>query len=235
MVLSAAVRPQADNCPQAAEPTILIVEDESIIAMEIASRLRKLGYQVAAIAQAGPEAIARAEELQPDLVLMDICLKGKMDGVEAAAVIRQRFDIPVIYLTANTDEQTFQRAKVTEPYGYLLKPFEERELHTTIEIALYKAATAQELEEYRQDLEDSLTERDLLIDQLRDALAKVKTLSGLVPICAACKNVRDDKGYWNKIENFIKNHSEAEFTHLVCPPCAKKLYPGINLYPDEDE
>ena len=215
--------------------SILIVEDESIIAMEISSRLQKLGYRVAAITHNGPEAIDKAEKLRPDLVLMDIFLKGKMDGVEAAATIKKRYEIPVIYLTANTDEQTFQRAKVTEPFGYLLKPFEERELHTTIEIALYKAAAERELDHYRHDLEESLEERDLLISQLRDALAKVKTLSGLVPICAACKSVRDDQGYWKNIETFIRNHSEAEFTHLVCPTCAKKLYPGIDLYPDETE
>jgi len=214
---------------------ILIVEDESIIAMEIESRLQKLGYEVVAIAQAGQEAIAKVKELHPELILMDIFLKGEMDGVKATEAIRKEFEIPIVYLTANTDEQTFQRAKVTEPFGYLLKPFEERELHTTIEIALYKAAAEQELSKYRQDLEESLSERDALIEQLKDALAKVKTLSGLVPICAACKSVRDDKGYWEQIENFIRNHSEAEFTHLVCPKCAKKLYPGIDLYPDEKE
>lgn len=214
---------------------ILIVEDESIIAMEIESRLQKLGYRVVAIAQNGLDAIARAEEFQPDLILMDIFLKGPMDGVEATEQIKKNYEIPVIYLTANTDEQTFQRAKVTEPFGYLLKPFEERDLHTTIEIAIYKAATERKLNKYRQDLEESLEERNSLIEKLQDALSKVKTLSGLVPICAACKSVRDDKGYWEQIENFIRNHSEAEFTHLVCPSCAKKLYPGIKLYPDENK
>ncbi len=218
-----------------AHRNILIVEDESIIAMEIAARLQKLGYRVAATVNNGPEAIAKAEDLQPDLVMMDIYLKGEMDGVEAAATIKAGTKVPIIYLTANTDEQTFQRAKVTEPFGYLLKPFNEQELHRTIEIALYKAETEKELENYRQDLENSLAERDQLIGKLQEALAKVKTLSGLVPICAACKNVRSDQGYWQKIESFIRDHSEAEFTHLVCPTCAKKLYPGIDLYPDEPE
>lgn len=226
---------QPEHSGASAANSILIVEDESIIAMELSERLQNLGYRVVAIAHNGPEAIAKADELRPDLVLMDIYLKGEMDGVEAATTINNRYDAPVIYLTANTDEQTFQRAKVTEPYGYLLKPFAERELHTTIEIALYKAATERDLAQYRQELEEALSEQSRLVDQLQEALAKVKTLSGLVPICAACKNVRDDKGYWEQIESFIRDNSEVEFTHLVCPSCAKKLYPDLNLYPDEPD
>lgn len=156
---------QPEHSGASAANSILIVEDESIIAMELSERLQNLGYRVVAIAHNGPEAIAKADELRPDLVLMDIYLKGEMDGVEAATTINNRYDAPVIYLTANTDEQTFQRAKVTEPYGYLLKPFAERELHTTIEIALYKAATERDLAQYRQELEEALSEQSRLVDQ----------------------------------------------------------------------
>ncbi|MDH5297427.1 MAG: response regulator [Desulfobulbaceae bacterium] len=214
--------------------TILVVEDESIIGMEIRSRLLNLGYEVPDFVRTGQDAIAQAEALQPDLVLMDIFLKGSMDGVEAATEIKSRLQIPVIYLTANTDEQTFQRAKVTQPFGYLLKPFEERELHTSIEMAFYKAGVEKELQGYREHLEKSLEEREKLIAQLQEALAKVKTLSGLLPICAACKKIRDDQGDWSQIETYIRDHSEAEFTHLVCPDCARRLYPDIKLYPDEE-
>ena len=118
---------------------ILIVEDEGIVAEDIQSRLQHRGYKVVGKAVSGEEAIQLAEDEKPDLVLMDIRLKGEMDdGIEAARQIRTRFDIPVIYLTAYADEDTIQRAKLTEPFGYLLKPFEERELHTAIEMALYK-------------------------------------------------------------------------------------------------
>lgn len=117
---------------------ILVVEDEGIVALDIKHRLEGLGYAVPAIAFAGEEAINTAAEIHPDLVLMDIQLKGKMDGVEAAEQIRARFDIPVIYLTAYADEKTLQRAKITEPFGYILKPFEEQELSINIEVALYK-------------------------------------------------------------------------------------------------
>ncbi|HEV7395354.1 MAG TPA: EAL domain-containing protein [Pyrinomonadaceae bacterium] len=121
------------------KPTrILVVEDESIVALDIRDRLESLGYEVPATVASGEAAIDRAGALRPDLVLMDIQLQGHMDGVEAADQIRRRFGLPVIYLTANADHPTVARAKVTEPFGYVIKPFEERDLHTSIEIALYK-------------------------------------------------------------------------------------------------
>jgi len=121
-----------------ASARILVVGDEGIVAEEIRSRLKRLRYRVAAVAFSGEEAIKKAEETHPDLVLMDIRLRGDIDGVEAAQEIRARFDIPVVYVTAYADEATLQRAKTTEPYGYILKPFEDKELRTGIEVALYK-------------------------------------------------------------------------------------------------
>ncbi|MCD1295597.1 hypothetical protein CUJ83_11365 [Methanocella sp. CWC-04] len=117
---------------------ILVVEDESIIALNLKNMLIGLGYNSAGIVSSGESAIKKATETKPDLVLMDIFLNGKMDGVEAAENIYKNLDIPVVYLTAYADEKTLQRAKATVPYGYLLKPFEENELYITIEIALYK-------------------------------------------------------------------------------------------------
>jgi len=117
---------------------ILVVEDETIVALDLKNSLKMLGYDVVGTACSGEEAIAKADQTRPDLVLMDIILKGKMDGVQAADSIRATLNIPVIFLTACADERTLQRAKVTEAFGYLLKPFEERELHGHIEIALYK-------------------------------------------------------------------------------------------------
>ena len=117
---------------------ILVVEDEIIVAKDIQDTLKKQGYDVPAIALSGEQAIEKTEQIQPDLVLMDIVLKGDVDGIEAAEQIRSRFDIPVLYLTAYTDEQTVKRAKITEPFGYITKPFDKRELYTNIEMALYK-------------------------------------------------------------------------------------------------
>ena len=127
--------------------SVLVVEDESIIALDIKATLTNLGYSVPAVASGGEEAVQKVAEHDPDLVLMDIHLRGGMDGVEAAAAIRDRFDVPVVYLTAYADPPTVGRARVTEPYGYLLKPFAERELHVVIEMALYRHRMARQLKE----------------------------------------------------------------------------------------
>jgi len=117
---------------------ILVVEDELIIAKGIEKRLKALGYSVVDTVASGEEAVARALETLPDLVLMDICLQGKMDGVTAAERIRTEADIPVVYLTAYADADTLGRAKVTEPFGYIVKPFQDFTLKSAIEMALYK-------------------------------------------------------------------------------------------------
>jgi PAS domain S-box-containing protein len=131
---------------------ILVVEDEGIIALSIQRKLENLGYDVPVTVSSGEEAIQQAAEIHPNLVLMDIRLDGQMTGIEAAAQLRTRFNIPVIYLTAYADKNTLQRAKVTDPFGYLLKPFEERELHTAIEMALYKHEAERKLKESEQRL-----------------------------------------------------------------------------------
>jgi PAS domain S-box-containing protein len=132
---------------------VLVVEDERIVALDIQSRLRELGYDVPVTVATGERAIRKAEELRPNLVLMDIRLAGEMDGVEAAQHIRAHFNIPVIYLTAYADVSTLERAKITEPFGYILKPFEERELHTAIEMALYRHEMETKLKAHAADLE----------------------------------------------------------------------------------
>jgi len=129
---------------------ILIVEDESIIAIDIKNCLIGLGYEVVGISSTGEDAITKAIELKPNLILMDIHLDSELDGVETADKIRTLLDIPIIYLTAHADENTFQRAKITEPYGYILKPFEERLLHITVETSLYKHETSKELMELKE-------------------------------------------------------------------------------------
>ncbi|MDG6244671.1 MAG: response regulator [Methanolobus sp.] len=116
---------------------VLVVEDENIVALEIKSRLKKLGYVVPSVASTGEEAINKAEAFSPDIILMDIMLKGNMDGIEASRQILERMDVPIVYLTAYADDETLQKAKLTNPCGYILKPFEENDLRTTIEIALY--------------------------------------------------------------------------------------------------
>ena len=131
-------------------PRILIVEDESVVALDLRSRLAALGYDVCGAAARGEEALAYVDAGHPDLVLMDIRLKGAMDGIAAADEVRRRWRIPVVYLTAYADDSTLQRAKITEPFGYVLKPFEDRELKSAIEMALYKHAAEQRLRDSEQ-------------------------------------------------------------------------------------
>ena len=187
---------------------ILIVEDEGLVAEEIRSRLRNLGYEPAGVARSGPEALDLVRDRKPDLVLMDIRLQGPMDGVEAAAEIAAASNVPVVYLTAHTDRETLDRAKATSPYGYVVKPLEERELQVAVEMALYR--------------HQAQCEQAELLRELETALAQVRTLQGLVPICASCKSVRDDQGYWRRIEDYISDNTDAVLDEALCPDCLRR-------------
>ncbi len=314
---------------------ILIAEDDGIIATRLRNFLTKLGYVVPAVVASGEEAVRQASAVHPELVLMDIRLAGDLDGIEAGGQIRNGLGIPLVYLTAYMDDTLLQRAKRTEPYGYLVKPVQDRELRATVEVALYKHRMDRQLREseerYRavvsqavegitlfevetgclleangafqqmlgyttqeiptltiydvmergragadRDLSPVLTnrqaalgerrfvrkdgslidvdvnaslikrearpvvclvahditerkraerQRESLIADLQEALRQVKTLSGLLPICASCKRIRDDQGTWQPVEGYIRERSSAEFTHSLCPDCIRKLYP----------
>ena len=131
---------------------ILVVEDENIVAKDIQQSLKKLGYEVLGVCATGDDAMEKAEQTKPNLVLMDIMLKGDISGIEAADYIRQKLHIPIIFLTAYADSSTLSKAKVTEPYGYIIKPFKEIDLQTNIEIALYKHEKSKELQRERDFL-----------------------------------------------------------------------------------
>lgn len=130
-----------------AKSRILVVEDDRIIAMEIKERLEEYNYDVVSIAHNGIAAIEMAAEFSPELIIMDIHLEGEMDGIEAAMQIKSKSGIPVVYLTAYADDNTIERAKITEPYGYIVKPLDERELKSAVEIALYKQTSEKKLKD----------------------------------------------------------------------------------------
>jgi PAS domain S-box-containing protein len=150
---------------------ILIVEDEEIIAKAIERALLKLAYQVTAIVSTGEDALREVAENRPDLILMDIVLEGAMDGIEAAQQVRQQFGVPVVYLTAFGDPKTLQRATATAPFGYVLKPFEDRDLYAAIESAVYRHQMDRDLRWCRQELVTILaTAFDALIVTGRNGL-----------------------------------------------------------------
>jgi CheY-like chemotaxis protein len=127
--------------------SILIVEDERIVAKDLQQTLAGMGYDAFAIASSADEALARASARCPDVVLMDIRIKGQRDGVEAAEILRARFGVPVVYLTAHADDATIERATRSEPYGYLLKPVKAAELRSAIEVSIYRHAMEKRLRE----------------------------------------------------------------------------------------
>ncbi len=323
--------------------TIMIVEDEVVVSADIRVKLEQLGYRVPSIVRYGEKVLDAARQAEPDLVLMDVKLKGDMDGIEAARQIQEHLNLPVVFLTAFADEETLARAKATQPYAYLKKPVRLDDLRISIDMGLYKARMDRKLKqselrfrtladftydwetwtgpdgkyiylspsceritgrtqqafydnprllieiavpqdkeriekhicgsnpsdtkvhriEFRISHSDGQErwlehvcrpvyapdgtyigrrasnrditcrknmeiERENLIAELQEALKNVKTLSGLIPICASCKKIRDDKGYWNQVEKYISEHSEARFSHGLCPSCVKKLYPELD-------
>lgn len=161
--------------------SVLVVEDEEGIARYIEEALEGYGYEVAGIVSSGREAVRRAGDEEPDIVLMDIRLEGEVDGIEAAEHIRERYSIPVVYLTAYSDDETLRRAKLTEPFGYILKPFQKRELYSSIEMALYRhreeekaRKRSRELERRVEQLEGGKSRFEDLIKRRKSYLIKEK-------------------------------------------------------------
>jgi two-component system, response regulator PdtaR len=192
---------------------ILVVEDDAIMAMVLGARLESFGYHICDIVETGREAIASAVRHQPDLILIDILLEEEMNGIEAAEEIGKQLDVPIIYLSCLSDRRVLDRATKINTYGFLVKPYDNMELRLRIEIALAKHQSAREREKLTAEAE-----------ALRDS----KKIDGLLPICAACKKIRDDQGRWQEIDRYIASHSEADFCHGICPECSRRLY--LELY-----
>lgn len=329
----------ASNITTDDAPRIMVVEDEFVTAALIQKLLENSNLTVCSVVSRGVEVLERAMEERPDLVLMDIKLDGEMDGIQATHELHSHLDVPVIFLTAFDDDILVERAKQTEPYSYLVKPVNQKELAIAVEMALHKSAMDRQLREsqerYRAIVEDhaelicrfspdgklrfvnqalcdffSKTRSELLgkptihmvhpddrevftalvagldvnnrygsvqhrvntpdgsiawlrrsvqalfgdskyiveyqctghditarkqaeegrerlVTELQEALKNIKTLSGLLPICASCKKIRDDQGLWHGLEDYIDAHSEATFSHSICPECRAATYPDL--------
>jgi signal transduction histidine kinase len=198
---------------------ILVVEDEMLVAEDIAGRLRRLGYQVTDIVESGEEAIASVLNNPPHLVLMDIVLAGEMDGIETAEMIRKHKQIPIVYLTAYGDKKTLNRSKITDPYGYVIKPFDEQQLNTTIEIALNKYQAEDKI---RKSLADSESARKLaeeivelknqyismISHELRQPISQILLSAETLELSQEKFDVQKKNQYLQFIQNAAENMEE---------------------------
>jgi AmiR/NasT family two-component response regulator len=205
---------------------VLIVEDNILVGELIEGILKKLGYHVVGLAYDGFQSLKAMDRLvdtpdRPDVILMDIEMPG-MNGIEASRHIQARYPTPVVMLTAYDEPDLVGEASEAGAGAYLLKPPNIGELERAIVIAIARF--------------DDMIELRRLNAELQAALDQVRTLSGLLPICAACKKIRDDQGYWHQVESYIQEHSDAKFSHGICPDCARKLYPEyFDAFEDELE
>ena len=200
---------------------ILVVEDESIVAMDIKHRLENMGYIVPAITSSGEEAVEKASETDPDLILMDIVLKGEIDGIEAAQQIKENLDVPIVYLTAYSDERTLKRAKITGPFGYIIKPFEDRELHSAIEVALYKHEMESKLKANEKWLSTTLESiGDAVITTDKDGC-----ITFMNPIARKITEWEQDEALGKPLENIFKTINE-ETGDPVESPVSEVLQKG---------
>ena len=192
---------------------ILIADDDSASRIVLATFLERLGYEVVAV----EDGLAAWRVLQlanaPRLAILDLMMPG-IDGLE---LVRRVREIPsmlppyLIMLSTRSEKVDIVAGLDAGANDYVAKPFDHGELRARVEVG-------RRMVEMRSELAAK-------IEQLRQAVDQIKTLKGIVPICASCKNIRDDRGFWNRVENYVRDHTEAEFSHAVCPDCMKRLYP----------
>lgn len=200
------------NTTEAQIATIQIVDDKPENLTLLSSVLVKQGYEVRTSIN-GTLALASANKHPPDLILLDIMIP-EMNGYEVCRQLKadeRTQEIPVIFLSALTETLDRVKAFSTGGVDYITKPFQVEEVLARVETHLT-------IRNLQKELQDKNT-------QLQEALDNIKTLKGFIPICANCKKIRDDAGFWNQIEIYVSNHTEAEFSHGICPDCAQELYP----------
>lgn len=202
---------------------ILVVDDITDNLRVLIEILSQKGYTVRP-ALNGRSALAAARQTRPDLILLDILMPG-MDGYEVCKALKadQRLrDVPVIFLSALDDVADKVKGFAVGGVDYIGKPFQAEEL-------LARVSTHLLLQDLRRDLEEKNADLHRLNSDLLRALDEIKTLRGIIPICASCKKIRDDDDSWQNLESYIRDHSEAEFSHGICPDCIQKLYPDMDL------
>ncbi len=197
--------------------SVLIAEDDFMVSEAIQKEVEDLGYIIVGKAPDGRQVVEMTQSLQPDVILMDIEMPD-MDGLEATRRIYQSCPTPVVILTAYDTPDLVKQAGKAGAGAYLVKMPNAREIERAITIATARFDDMMTLRRLNAELQSRN-------EQLQDALAQVKQLSGLLPICANCKKIRDDEGYWQDVAVYIRDRSEADFSHGICPDCARELYP----------
>jgi AmiR/NasT family two-component response regulator len=189
---------------------VLIVDDQESIREILQHQLEKIGHKIIGKASDGLQAVELTESLHPDVVLMDIEMPN-LNGLEATKIIMEKSPTPVVLLTSYDDPDMVRQASQAGAGAYLLKPPGSEEIGRTMIIAAARFADLMELRR--------------LNTELKKALEHVKVLSGLIPICANCKKIRNDEGYWKAVEVYITEKTDVHFSHSLCPACIDKLYP----------
>ncbi len=202
---------------------ILIAEDDATSRIVLATVLTKDGYDVTATDDGGAAWEVLQKPDSPRLAILDLMMPG-IDGLELVRRVRAIPSVAPPYLiivSTKSEKSDVIAALDAGANDYLTKPFDPGELRARIEVG-------RRMIEMRFELNE-------MVKELKQALAEVRTLKGIVPICANCKNVRDDQGYWNRVESYLNQHTEADFTHAVCPDCMKRLYPQFEDASDVKE
>jgi DNA-binding NarL/FixJ family response regulator len=191
---------------------VLMAEDDFLVGAGVRRLLEAEGYELIGEAVNGEEAVEMVRDLRPDVVLMDIEMP-KMSGLEATRRIQETCPTPVVVLTAHESRDIVQEASESGVAGYLTKPPSAGEIDRAITVAMARHGDLMKLRALNAELEKALSE--------------VKTLRGILPICSGCKKIRDDEGYWEQVDVYLANHTEADFSHGLCPDCIREIYPDL--------
>ncbi len=199
---------------------VLVAEDDFLVRKKTVHILKHSGYEVVGEAGTGQEALDMTEARSPDIILMDIKMPD-LDGLEATRLIQERCPTPVVILSAHETMDLVERASRVGAGAYLTKPLRAEEVGRAIAIAMARHADLLRLGKLNTQLADKNKE-------LEEAMAEVKILRGILPICSFCKKIRDDKGYWNQLEHYLSTRSEILFSHGICEDCLEEHYPEID-------
>ena len=201
-------------------PQLMIAEDERVVALDLKNRLDAMGYEVCALVSTGREAVEQAVARHPEVILMDIMLEGDMDGIEAAGLIRKEFPIPIIYVTSYVDDATLERAKVTEPFGYIIKPFEDKELDLNIRMALYKNKVERKLVDNERWLSTTLKSiGDAVVTTDRDGMVQFLNPAGRIPAGLGIARSRGTE-FQRHLPGLCAGRTDFPGIHRTMPPGA---------------